>query len=84
MCLMTVGRHMTTRFLPCQRPNNEVVELLETVLASARKGEVRAVSVVAVNSLNQVESASAGDLSDVRQSVLMSGLITSALDLRRQ
>lgn len=84
MCLATQCRQMTTHFLPCQRPDHEVVELLETVLASARKGNVRAVSVVAVNSLNQVESASAGDLSDVRQSVLMSGLITSALDLRRQ
>lgn len=75
---------MPTRFLTCQRPDDDVIELIENVLASARRGNVRTVSVVAVNSINQVETASAGDLSDVRQSVLMSGLITAALDLKRQ
>ena len=71
------------RFRHSPRPDNDVVDLLERVLASARGGYVRSVAIVAVNPIHQVETAAAGDLSEVRTSVLLGGLSRAANELMK-
>lgn len=72
------------RFKSHPRPDPDVVDLLERVLVSARNGYVRSVAVVAVNPVHQVETAAAGDLSEVRASVLLGGLSRAANELMKR
>lgn len=69
------------RFRQQSRPDPEVVDLLERVLASARKGYVKTVAITAVNQLHQCEIGLAGDLSHVRTNAVLAGLtrITHAM-----
>jgi hypothetical protein len=72
------------RFRSTARPDVDVVDLLERVLRSARKGHIRSVAVVAVNPVHQVETAAAGDLSEVRTNVLLAGLTRAANELMKR
>lgn len=65
-------------------PDGDVIDLLERVLASARKGFVKSVAIVAVNPIHQVETGAAGDLSDVRTNVLLGGLTRAANELMKR
>jgi hypothetical protein len=71
------------RFRSSPRPEAGVIDMLERVLASARKGYVRSVAIVAVNPVHQVETACAGDLSEVRINVLLGGLTRAANELMK-
>lgn len=64
-------------------PDGDVIDLLERVLASARKGHIKSVAIVAVNPIHQVETGAAGDLSEVRTNVLLGGLSRAANELMR-
>lgn len=72
---------MTSVFRATPRPDSEVIELLERTLAAARRGCVRTVSIIAVNPVNEVEALLAGDLSHVRSTALLGGLVRAKLDL---
>jgi hypothetical protein len=63
------------------RPDPDVVELLERVLASARLGYVRAITIVAVNPINEVETPSAGEVDLTRLTALQGGLLRAAIEL---
>lgn len=65
-------------------PDADVVDLLERVLASAKRGFVKSVAIVAVNPIHQVETGAAGDLSEVRTNVLLGGLTRAANELMKQ
>lgn len=62
-------------------PDNEVVELLENLLDSARRGYVRSVAIAAVNPVNLTEIAKAGDLGSIRSNALLGGLVRLTHDL---
>lgn len=66
------------------RADPDVVDFLERVLLSARKGYVKTVAIVAVNPIHQVETGAAGDLSDVRTNVLLGGLTRAANELMKR
>jgi hypothetical protein len=72
-----------TRFRSSPMPDPEVIDLLERVLASAKGGHIRSVAIVAVNPVHQVDTAAAGDLSEVRTSVLLGGLSRAANELMK-
>jgi hypothetical protein len=74
---------MNPKFRSHPRPDGDVIDLLERVLASAQKGYVRSVAIVAVNPVHQVETGAAGDLSEVRTSVLLGGLSRAANELMK-
>lgn len=69
------------RFRKDPLPDAEVVELLENVLASARRGFVRSVAIVAVNPVNLTEVAQAGDVGPIRANALLGGLARLNHDL---
>jgi hypothetical protein len=71
------------KFRTHPKPDGDVIDLLERVLTSARHGYVRSVAVVAVNPLHQVETAAAGDLSEVRTTVMLGGLSRAANELMK-
>lgn len=75
---------MPEGFRGFQKPEPEVVVLLERILCAARAGHVRSVALVAVNPLHQVETATAGDLSEVRTSSLVHGLARVTNELIKQ
>jgi hypothetical protein len=62
-------------------PNREVIDLLERTLAAARRGEVPCIGIVAVNPVNETESLFAGDLSQIRATVLLGGLVRAKTEL---
>lgn len=72
------------RFRESPKPETDVIDLLERVLCSARKGYIKSVAVVAVNPLHQVETGCAGDLTEVRTNVLLGGLTRAANELMKQ
>jgi hypothetical protein len=65
------------------KPDVDVIDLLRRVLASAEQGYVKSVAVVAVNPVHQVHTAAAGDLSEVRSTVLLGGLSRAANELMK-
>jgi hypothetical protein len=66
------------------RQDDDVVQLLEQVLSSARKGNVRSIVLVAVDPVNKAEEASAGDLGSIRKTVLLGGLLKVAVGLLKR
>jgi hypothetical protein len=74
---------MNPKFRTHPKPDGDVIDLLERVLVSAKHGYVRSVAIVAVNPIHQVETGAAGDLSDVRTSVLLGGLSRAANELMK-
>jgi hypothetical protein len=60
------------------RPDPSVVELLDSLQEAARKGLIRAVAVVAVNPLLEVETTHAGDMDNVKSHLLCGGLVEAA------
>jgi hypothetical protein len=74
---------MTPKFRTHPVPDGDVIDLLSRVLASARKGYVKSVAIVAVNPVHQVETGAAGDLSEVRTNVLLGGLTRAANELMK-
>lgn len=75
---------MPEGFRGSQKPQPDVVTLLERVLNAARMGHIRSVALVAVNPIHQVETATAGDLSEVRTSSLVCGLTRVTNELIKQ
>lgn len=74
---------MNPKFRTHPKPDGDVIDLLERVLISAKHGYVRSVAIVAVNPVHQVETGAAGDLSEVRTSVLLGGLSRAANELMK-
>ena len=74
----------TVQFRANPRPNVEVIDLLEKIIDAAKKGLVCAVVVVPVNPVNEVEAIFAGDLSRIRSTALIGGLVRAAHDLTRE
>lgn len=56
------------------RPDPSVLELLEALQLAARKGQIRAIAVVTVNPLLEVEPATAGGSDNVKKHLLIGGL----------
>jgi hypothetical protein len=79
-----VGGRQDPTLLLVHAPDGDVIDLLERVLASARKGYVKSVAIVAVNPIHQVETGAAGDLTEVRTNVLLGGLTRAANELMKQ
>lgn len=75
---------MDGKFPAYRRPNDEVVELLERVLISARQGRIRTIAIIAVSSVNDVESVSGGDHSPTKRHALVGGLFRRAVELINQ
>ena len=71
------------KFRTHPRPDGEVIDLLERALASARKGYVKTCLVVLADPLHHVETAAAGDLSEVRTNVMLGGLTRAANELMK-
>jgi hypothetical protein len=72
------------RFLSNTKPNNEVVDLSQRMLAGALRGDPRLIMVVAVNAVNEVEFEIAGDCSEVRSNILLAGLVRATNKLLKQ
>lgn len=65
---------MPARWRKGPRPDPDVIQLVDKLAEAAREGRVRALVVVTVNPLLEVESAEAGDLENVKKHLLMGGL----------
>lgn len=65
------------------RPDPSVVELLDSLQLAARKGLIRAVTVVTVNPLLEVETTHAGDLDNVKSHLLCGGLVRAAQNINK-
>jgi arginase family enzyme len=65
------------------RPDPSVVELLDALQEAARKGLIRAVAVVTVNPLLEVETTHAGDMDNVKSNLLCGGLVSAAHKITR-
>lgn len=63
------------------KPDPKVMELLDTLVAAAKKGHLRAVAVVTINPHLHVEPAWAGDIDPVRKNLLIGGLTKAAAKL---
>jgi hypothetical protein len=72
------------RFGSRPKPDGDVIDFLERVLLSARKGYIKSIAIVAVNPIHQVETGAAGDLSEVRTNVLLGGLARAANELMKR
>lgn len=73
---------MPRAFLTQPRPNGEVVALLERALANARMGNVRAVTITAINAVNEVDTDTAG-VDKFRRPILIGGLVQAVHQLTR-
>lgn len=60
------------------RPDPSVVELLEQYLIAARKGQIRAIAITAVNPMLEIETVPAGDLDHVKTHLLAAGLLRAS------
>jgi hypothetical protein len=63
------------------KPDPGVLELLESLTDAARKGHLRALAVVAINPLLELETAHAGTLDNVKRHLLIGGLTEAAQKL---
>jgi len=72
---------MPAQFRKALRPNSEVVEKTKAMLRGAEDGRIRTFAIVTVNPLNKAEITCAGDLSDMRKSVLLAGLLKLAIQI---
>lgn len=66
------------KFRRLPRPDAEVVDLIERILESAKDGRISTIVIVVADRLLNVETAAAGDLSDVRITTLLGGLSRAA------
>lgn len=55
-------------------PEAEVVSLLELALQRARDGRIKAIAIVAVNPVQEVEVATEGDMCPLRANAILGGL----------
>lgn len=62
------------KFRRLPKPDAEVVDLIERILESAKDGRISTLVIVASDRLQNVETAAAGDLSDVRINNMLGGL----------
>lgn len=72
---------MVAQFRLYQRPDEEVVALLENALQAAREGRVRCLVINTCNPINETEALFAGDLTQVRCNALVGSLVRSTIDL---
>lgn len=75
---------MAAAFRSSQRPDSEVVELLERALLSAREGHIRAIAIQVISPVNESESLLAGDLSPIRVNALLGALTRTIHDLAKR
>lgn len=69
---------MAERFRANPRPDTDVVRVLEQALNAARLGHIRAVTLVVVNPLHEVETQAAGDQTGSLKHALIGGLSSAA------
>lgn len=60
------------------RPDPSVIELIEQYLVAARKGQIRAIAITAVNPMLETETNAAGDLDHVKTHLLSAGLVRAS------
>lgn len=56
------------------RPDQSVVALTEAVSTAASRGDVRIIGIVTINPMLEVEFTCAGELDEVRKTLLIGGL----------
>lgn len=56
------------------RPDESVVALTQAVGDAANRGEVRVIGIVTINPMLEVEFTCAGELDEVRKTLLLGGL----------
>lgn len=74
---------MERHFQTNPRPDPDVVQALEIVLAAARLGRIRSIALVTVNPVYDVESHAVGELKGTFRHGLISGLSSAAHKLMR-
>jgi hypothetical protein len=74
---------LTPKFRTHPRPDGDVIDLLERALLSAKRGYVKTCLVVLADPLHHVETAAAGDLSEVRTNIMLGGLTRAANELMK-
>ena len=57
------------------KPDPEVIRLLELVKEAVERGQVRAIAIVTIDPMLNVETSKAGDIDLVRKRLLAAGLI---------
>lgn len=62
------------RFASHPRPNDEVIQRLESALAAARKGQVPTVAIVVITPTQEPEITFAGDLGNIRGNALLGAI----------
>lgn len=65
------------------RPDPTVIEFIDQLALAARQGKIRAISVVTVDPLLKTESFQAGELDDVRRTLLLGGLASACISLNK-
>jgi hypothetical protein len=66
------------------RPDPDVVHDAEKALRAAKDGRIRTFAMITVNPVNEVEITCAGDLSDVRKTALLGGLLKLGIQLMKR
>lgn len=74
---------ISDRWMRGPRPDPEVLNLIDAVKQSAETGQVRALVIVTVDPLLNIETAVAGDIDLVRKRLLSAGLIEACHALLR-
>lgn len=65
------------------RPDPTVIELIDQIAAAARRGQIRAICIVAVDPLLKTEDFQAGELDDVKRTLLLGGLASACINLNK-
>jgi hypothetical protein len=65
------------------RPDPTVIELLNQLTSAARRGQVRAIYIVTVDPLLKTEDFQAGELDDVKRTLLLGGLAQACISLHK-
>jgi hypothetical protein len=65
------------------RPDPTVIELLNQLSVAARRGQIRAIYIVTVDPLLKTEDFLAGDMDDVKRTLLLGGLAQACISLHK-
>jgi hypothetical protein len=65
------------------RPDPTVIEMFEQLAAAARRGQIRTALVITVDPLLKTEDFQAGDMDDVRRTLLLGGLSSACFSLTK-
>lgn len=67
-----------SRFRRNPRPDADVIEALEKALRASRLGHVRAVAIITVNPLHEIDTLEAGNIEAPFRDALIAGLARAA------